>query len=159
MTPADLDKHFNTPRWTVSNKTSIPVEYPITGIARSQVREHCIVLYVKLPDEVEHLHFSRRPKVFEGLGIEEPEEGWEETYPLILVNKQYGARTLADMNRYAFFKNFRRTAHRQGIDLMNIHSARHLIGRKISTKFLQMRKLNTDVRFWAVDRVGVGLMR
>ena len=159
MLPAELDKRLNQVRWTVTNRTAADLTYPITGVARSTVREHCIVLYVKLPGEVEHLHFPVRTKILEGLGIEEPDEGWEETYPLILVNKMYGARTMSDMNKFSFFKNFRRTAVKQGVDPINIHSARHLIGRKITTKFLQMRKINTEQRFWAVDRVGIQLSR
>lgn len=159
LSPSELDRQLNTVRWTISNRTSVPLDYTITGVARSPAREHCIVLYAKLPEEVSHLHFARRDKILEGLGILEPEEGWEDTYPIILVNKLYGSRTMSDMNKYSFFRNFRKTAIQQGVDPMNIHSARHLIGRKLSTKFLQMRKLNTDVRFWTVDRVGIQLSR
>lgn len=155
MSKADLERHINTVRWTVSNKTAISLPYTITGVARSPVREHCIVLYAKLPEEVSHLHFAVRNKTLDALGIEEPDEGWEETHPIILMNKVYGARNLHEANKYSFFRNFRRTAGKAGLDLMNIHSARHLIGRTISTKFVQMRKLNTDIRFWAVDRIGM----
>jgi hypothetical protein len=157
MSRADLDRHLNTIRWTISNRTSVPLPYTITGVAHSPVREHCIVLYTKLPEEVGHLHFPVRTKTLEALGIDEPDEGWEDTYPVVLVNKVYGARNLSEMNKYSFFRNFRKTATKAGLELLSIHSARHLIGRQLVTKFVQMRRLNTDIRFWAVDRVGIEL--
>ena len=157
MSKSDLDRHLNTVRWTVSNKTNLAVPYTITGVARSPVRDNCIVLYAKLPEEVQHLHFAVLNNTLDALGIEEPDEGWEETHPIILVNKLYGARNMHEANKYSFFRNFRRTAKNANIDLMNIHSARHLIGRQLVTKFVQMRKINTDVRFCAVDRVGMQL--
>lgn len=159
MSRADLDRHLNTVRWTISNRTNVVVPYTITGVARSPIREHCIVLYVRLPEEVSHLHFPVRAKTLDALGIDEPDEGWEETHPVVLVNKVYGARNMSEMNKYSFFRNFRHTAVKQGLELMSIHSARHLIGRKLLTKFIQMRKLNTDIRFWAVDRVGMELTK
>lgn len=159
MSKADLDRHLNTVRWTITNRTSLAVPYTITGVARSPIREHCIVLYAKLPEEVSHLHFPVRNKTLDALGIEEPDEGWEETYPIVLVNKVYGSRNMSEMMKYSFFRNFRNTAIKNGVEVMSIHSARHLIGRKLLTKFVQMRKLNTDIRFWAVDRVGIDLTK
>lgn len=159
MSRADLERHLNTVRWTISNRTAVALPFTVTGVARSPAREHCIVLYVKLPEEVSHLHFPVRSKTLDALGIDEPDEGWDDKYPVVLVNKMYGARNMSEMNKYAFFKNFRRTALSQGLELMSIHSARHLIGRQVVAKFLQMRKLNTDIRFWAVDRVGMQLTR
>ena len=134
MSVAEIERQLNTIKWTVSNRTNLAVPYTITGVAQSPVRENCIVLYTKLPAEVEHLHFPVRTKTLEMLGVEEPDEGWEETYPVILVNKRYGCTNMRDMNKYSFFRNFRRTASKAGIDVMNIHSARHLIGRELVSK-------------------------
>jgi hypothetical protein len=143
-------------RWTISNRTAIPLPSTICGVGFSPKRENCIVLYTKLPDEVSHLHFPVRRLTLEALGIEEPEEGWDDSYPVILLNKLYGARNLSEMNKYSFYRNFRTMVQKESrIDIKNPHSARHLIGRKLNSKFLQMRKLNTDIRFWAVDRVGL----
>lgn len=153
----DIDKLINTNRWTVTNRTNIPLSYPITGVGFSPVREHCIVVYVKLPEEIEHLHLPVRTKILDALKVNEPSEAYEEDYPLILVNKIYNTRTMADMMKFSFFRNFRNTARKAGVDVMNPYSARHLIGKKIETKFIQMRKLNTDIKFWAVDRVGIVL--
>ncbi len=157
MSKADLEHHLNTVRWTISNRTNIALPYTITGVAHSPVREHCIVLYAKLPEEVAHLNFAVRNKTLEALGVDEPDEGWEESHPIILVNKMYKARGMREMNKYSFFRNFRTTARQSGLEVMSIHSARHLIGRKLVTKFVQMRKLNTDIRFWSVDRIGMAL--
>ena len=160
MSKADLDRHLNTVRWTISNRTAVPLPYTITGVAHSPVREHCIVLYTKLPEEVAHLHFPVRRPTLEALGVDEPDEGWEDSNPIILVNKMYMARNMSEMNKYAFFRNFRREVQKDSsIDIFHPPSARHLIGRKLVSKFLQMRKLNTDVRFWAVDRVGLTLTK
>lgn len=156
MNKEQLDKHLNTVRWTISNRTAVIIPYTICGVAFSPVRENCIVLYTKLPDEVSHLHFPVRRPTLEALGIEEPEEGWEDSNPIVLVNKLYGARTMHEMNKWSFYRNFRHSVQKDSrIDIKNPHSARHLIGRKLNSKFLQMRKLNTDIRFWAVDRVGL----
>lgn len=158
MSQADLDRHLNTIRWTISNRTSVAIPYTICGVAHSPVRENCIVLYTKIPEEVSHLHFAVRKPTLEALGIEEPDEGWEDSNPVILVNKMYMARNMSEMNKYSFFRNFRKEVQKNStIDIKNPFSARHLIGRKLVSKFIQMRKLNTDVRFWAVDRVGLAL--
>jgi hypothetical protein len=158
MNKTDLERHLNTVRWTVSNRTKVPLEYEICGVAHSPVRQNCIVLYTKIPDEVSHLNFPVRRPTLEALGIDEPDEGWEDSNPIIIVNKTYGCKYLSDMNKYSFFRNFRRTVQTKSkIDIMHSPSARHLIGRKLVSKFIQMRKLNTDIRFWAVDRVGLEL--
>lgn len=149
----DLEKRINDNRWTICAKTNLSLPYTIMGIAHSPVRENCIVLFAKLPDEVEHLPMPRRIKMLDALGVDEQEDA----YPIILMNKVYGSRSMREMNMYSFYRNFRRTVEKTGIDIKNIHSARHLIGKKISSKFVQMRKLNTDIKFWAVDRVGLTL--
>jgi hypothetical protein len=160
MSKADLDRHLNTVRWTISNRTNAPLPYTITGVAHSPVRQHCIVLYTQLPEEVAHLHFPVRRPTLEALGIDEPDEGWEDSNPVIIVNKMYGARNMSEMNKYSFFRNFCTAVRKDSdIDVFNPHSARHLIGRKLVSKFVQMRKLNTEQRFWAVDRVGMGLTK
>lgn len=153
----NLDNHFNKVRWTISNKTNIPLSYTITGFAHSAIRQHCIALYVKLPEEVSHLHFPKRLKSLELLGIDSPDEAYEEDFPLLLINKVYGARSMSEANKYSFFRNFRKTALQKGIDVWNPDAAKKLIGQQISTKFIQMRKLNTDIKFWAIDRVGIEL--
>lgn len=143
-------------RWTISNRTAIPIPSTISGVGFSPKRENCIVLYLKLPDEVGHLHFPVRRPTLEALGVEEPEDSWEDNYPVILLNKLYGARTMGEMNKYSFYRNFRTAVQKESrIDIKNPASARHLIGRKLNSRFLQLRKLNTDIRFWAVDRIGL----
>jgi hypothetical protein len=156
MSKERLDQHLNTVRWTISNRTNMSLPSLITGVAFSPVRENCLVLYTKIPDEVNHLHFAVRRPTLEALGIDEPDEGWEDSNPVILVNKMYMARNMSEMNKYSFYRNFRHALQKDSkIDIKNPFSARHLIGRKLNSKFLQMRKLNTDIRFWSVDRVGL----
>lgn len=54
-------------RWTISNRTAIPIPSTISGVGFSPKRENCIVLYLKLPDEVGHLHFPVRRPTLEAL--------------------------------------------------------------------------------------------
>ena len=123
MSQSKIDNHFNKIRWTISNKTNIPL----------------------------------RQRSLDLLGVDDPDEAYEEDYPIILVNKTYSARTMADKNKFSFYRNFRKTVLNQGLDIWDPMDAKKLIGKKLETKFIQMRKLNTDVRFWAPDRIGISL--
>lgn len=147
-----MKNNFDLLRWVITNRTNESLRFKITGVSLSPVRQDCIVLYTKLPDEVEHLNIPVRQSVLDYLGVETA-ENVEEDYPLILLNKSAPKLGLRGMNKYAFFRNFRRNAGKSNIDVKNIHSARHLIGKQLETRLIQMRRVGTEQRFWAPDRV------
>lgn len=160
----ELQRKMDVSRWIIGARTKLSLAYPITGVSFSPVRQDCIVLYTKLPEEVAHLPMPKRQRMLDLLGVDEPHENVEDDYPLIIVNKTaFGAKhappmqQMAYMNRYSFYRNFRRHALKNGVDLKNPRSAYHLIGKKIKTDFFQFRKANTDVRIWSPDRVGMSL--
>lgn len=151
---ASLSEYLAKQRWTVSNRTACVLNHTITGVALSPVHKNCIVLYVRIPREVQHLPFPRRDKLLDVLGVPEPDEGYEEDLPVILLNKSYPHISMANINKYAFYRNFARYAKNEhGLWLQDPKSAAKLVGKTLWAKDIQMRKLNTDVRLWSVDRL------
>ena len=104
---------LNIDRWIISSKTNIALSYPITGIAYSPKIKNCIVLYTKLPQEIEHLNIKKRQNILDLLQIDEPSEKVEDDYPLIIVNKVYNNNnikkmlSMSNMMKYSFYRNFK----------------------------------------------------